>query len=142
MCMNKSIVSPEFMSGALRSHKLTTFSRGAYSAPPQTPSCSYGSLRSSMGPQQKITHPPPPQRDKPTVLCPQPSVANSFCYVVLYWMYWGLQLIYNVLCRPTTGKLENNVWICLYVGTIRLKDHADQLWCVVPTPQSTTLDQR
>ena len=34
-----------------------------------------------------------------------------FCYVVFYW---GLQLIYNVLCRPTTGKLGNKVWICLW----------------------------
>ena len=30
----------------------------------------------------------------------------------------------------------------VYEMTIRLKDHADQLWCVVPIPQSTTLDQR
>ena len=36
---------------------------------------------------------------------------NFFCYVVLYW---GLQLIYNVLCRPTTGNLGNKVWICLW----------------------------
>ena len=28
--VNKSIMSPEFMSGALRSHKQTKFSRGAY----------------------------------------------------------------------------------------------------------------
>ena len=37
--MNKSMMSPEFMSGALRNHKQT------YSAP-QTPSCGYRSLRS------------------------------------------------------------------------------------------------
>ena len=32
-------------------------------------------------------------------------------------------------------------YVYMYVVTIRLKDHADQLWCVVPIPQSTTLDQ-
>ena len=53
--MNKSIMPPEFMSDALRGHKQTKFSRGAYSAP-QTPRCSYGSLRSPIGPHQKITH--------------------------------------------------------------------------------------
>ena len=131
-------MSPEFMSGALRSHKLTTFSRGAYSAP-KPPAALMARCARQLVHSRKLRTPPPAQRDQPTVLCPQPSVANSFCYVVLYW---GLQLIYNVLCRPTTGKLGNNVWICLYVGSIRLKDHADQLWCVVPTPQSTTLDQR
>ena len=59
-----------------------------------------------------------------------------FCYVVLYW---GLQLIYNVLCRPnvTTGKLGTRCGY-VYKVTIRLKDHAHQLWCVVPIPQSTT----
>ena len=59
MCMNKSIMSPESMSGALRNHKQTKFSGGggAYSAP-RTASCSYGSLRSPTGPHQKITHPP------------------------------------------------------------------------------------
>ena len=34
MCMNKPIMSPEFMSGALRNHKQTKFSKGAYTAPP------------------------------------------------------------------------------------------------------------
>ena len=54
-------MSPEFKSGALRSHKQTTFSRGAYNAPhSQTPSCSYGSLRSPIGPHPKLKHPPPP----------------------------------------------------------------------------------
>ena len=64
--MNRSIMSPELMSGALRSHKQPKFSRGAYGAP-QTPSSSYGSLRSPIGTHQKIT-PPPPQRDQPTAL--------------------------------------------------------------------------
>ena len=41
-------------------------------------------------------------------------------------------------------RQENWETMCgyVYVVTIRLKDHADQLWCEVPTPQSTTLDQR
>ena len=47
-------MSPEFMSGALRNHKQTTFSRGA----PQTPSWS----------TSERMYPPPPQRDQPTAL--------------------------------------------------------------------------
>ena len=56
----------------------------------------------------------------------------------------GLQLIYNVLSDYVGLRQENWETRCGYVYevTIRLKDHADQLWCVVPILQSTTLDQR
>ena len=53
--------------------------------------------------------------------------------------------IYNLFTMYYVGLREEN-WEtrCGYVyeETIRLKDHADKLWCVVPIPQSTTLDQR
>ena len=42
MCMNKSIMSPEFMSGALRSHKQTQFSissEGTYYGHSETAVC-------------------------------------------------------------------------------------------------------
>ena len=48
MCMNKSIMSPEFMSGALRkTNKLTV--------PPKPPAA----VTARFARQQKITHPPP-----------------------------------------------------------------------------------
>ena len=53
--------------------------------------------------------------------------------------------VYNLFTMYYAGLRQGN-WEtrCGYVYgvTIRLKDHADQLWCVVPIPQSTTLDQR
>ena len=53
--------------------------------------------------------------------------------------------VYNLFTMYYVGLRQGN-WetMCEYVYevTIRLKDHADQLWCVVPIPQSTTLYQR
>ena len=52
--------------------------------------------------------------------------------------------VYNLFTMYYVGlRLENWETRCGYVYevTIRLKDHADQLWCVVPRPLSSTLDQ-
>ena len=65
MCMNKSIMSPEFMSGALRNHKQTQFL-----------------LHSPTGPHQKITHPPPPATG--SVYGPGPSARSLLACRQIY----------------------------------------------------------
>ena len=45
---------PEFMSGALRSHKQTTFSRGAYITAPQTPGASEQVRLARLKPEQYL----------------------------------------------------------------------------------------
>ena len=67
--MNKSIMYPEFMSGALRSHKLTKFSRGAYSDPPPPPPPAALMARCARQWVHSRKSRTPPQRDQPTALC-------------------------------------------------------------------------
>ena len=62
MCMNKFIMSPEFMPGALRNHKQTKFSRGAKPPAAVTARCA----RQQVHIRKFRT--PPPQRDQPTAL--------------------------------------------------------------------------
>ena len=61
MCMNKFIMSPEFMPGALRNHKQTKFSRGAKPPAAVTARCA----RQQVHIRKFRT---PPQRDQPTAL--------------------------------------------------------------------------
>ena len=125
MCMNKSIMSPEFMSGALRSHKLTKFSRGAYSAP-QIPSCSYGSLCSPIGPHQKNTHPPPPATRSaygPVESNPKPNTNTScicgVCQKQITWEDEGLECDH---CHRVSQNMYNILgynyisWCCINCG--------------------------
>ena len=58
---------PEFMSGALRSHKQTKFSRGAYiTAPPKPPAAIMARCARQKVRIRKLRT--PPQRDQPTAL--------------------------------------------------------------------------
>ena len=61
MCMNKSIMSPEFMSGAHRNHKLTKFS-----APPKPPAAVTARCAHQQVHIRKLRT--PPQRDQPAAL--------------------------------------------------------------------------